>query len=71
MKGGTADHDEARVRDDLLDMRVLPVPSLDLVFRGLTSMHAGIKPERLDDERSRLSRDPEALFLPSGMLEVV
>ena len=45
--------------------RVLPVPSLDLVFRRLASVHAGIEPERLDDERSRLSRDTEALFLQS------
>ena len=37
MKGGMAVPGEARARDDLLDMRVLPVPSLDLVFRGLTS----------------------------------
>ena len=65
MKGGMTDHHEACARDDLLDMRVLPVPSLDLVFRGLASMHAGIEPKRLDDERSRLSRDAEALFLAS------
>jgi hypothetical protein len=26
-EGGVADHDEARARDDLLDMRVLPMPS--------------------------------------------
>jgi hypothetical protein len=64
MEGGMTDHDEACARDDLFDVRVLPVPSLDLVFRGLASMHAGIKPERLDDERSRLSRDAEALLFP-------
>jgi hypothetical protein len=31
MKGGMPDHDQAGRRDDLLDVLILPIPTLDLV----------------------------------------
>ena len=52
-------------RHDLLDVCILPVPSLDLVIRGLADVHTGIEPERLVDERGGLKRDAEALLLAS------
>lgn len=44
MKGGMADHYEARARHDFLDVQVLSVPALDLVIGGLAYLHAATAP---------------------------
>ena len=66
-KGGLPDHDEARARHDLLHMRVLEIPSLDLVFGWLAGLHAGIETQSLDDERAVLGEMPKPLSFRASM----
>jgi hypothetical protein len=59
-----SDEDKAGGRYDLLNVLILPIPTLDLVGSRLPDMHAGIKTQRLDDERSGLRGDAEAILFP-------
>ena len=59
-----SDEDKAGGRYDLLNVLILPIPTLDLVGSRLPEMHAVIKPQRLDDERSGSRGDAEAILFP-------
>jgi hypothetical protein len=63
VKGRMSDHDEGGGRNDLLDVRVLRVPSLHFIFGRLPSVHTRIESQRLDDERCGLWRDAKAPLL--------